>query len=211
MAFPDPAAVASQPGVSTVWVARSSVRLGRPWAGSEKLAWPSQRGGPPRPNRRSTSKPKLPPPSRSAVPLKPSRCLAIRPVCLAPAGREDCRQRLCSSTISSGDRVRVDVQGRGRASVTEALGHGHDGNPRRQHLARHEVAQVMEPKVRQPRGTPGSDEPLRQPVRQPGLRAVWTRAEHERAICQLRANVPDLRRRRCAISTSNDSASSSTR
>jgi hypothetical protein len=61
------------------------------------------------------------------------------------------------------------------------------------------VAQVMEPEVRQPRGTPGIDEPLRHPVRQPGLRAFWTRTEYKRTRRQLRARVPGFRPRPVSV------------
>jgi hypothetical protein len=83
--------------------------------------------------------------------------------------------------------------------VAEALGHRGDGDSCREHLGGHEVAEIVQPEVRQARGTPGGDEPLRQSVGQPRLPAVRTRAEHERACRQLRADLPGSPRRQVSV------------
>ena len=45
--------------------------------------------------------------------------------------------------------------------MAEALGHRGNGDSGGKHLGGHEVAQVVEPKVRQPSRPSGGDEPLR--------------------------------------------------
>ena len=53
--------------------------------------------------------------------------------------------------------------------MAEALRDGSDGNPGRQHLARHEMAEVVQPEMRQAGSTSRRNEPLGQPVGSQGF------------------------------------------
>jgi hypothetical protein len=63
--------------------------------------------------------------------------------------------------------VRVHIERRGGAGVAEALRDRGEGDSRGEHLARHEVAQIVQPEVRESGRTPSSDEALRRPIREP--------------------------------------------
>jgi hypothetical protein len=112
------------------------------------------------------------------------------PIRLLSTGPDDRCQGFGGLAVASGHGMRVHVQRRGGAGMAESLGDRGDRNAGRKHLRGHEVAKVVEAKVRKAGNPACGDEVLGHPVGLPRRRPVGAQAEHEGVVGKLDSRRP---------------------